>query len=93
MGEFGEPFHIMSNFPGYAYGTRLTEQQLQYATGKPQAEGTFDVLETWNIKVGATTLIFDTTASNGGWKGGATKILEGPIGRKLCLLCMSSPCL
>ena len=73
----------MSNSCGYADGKLMAVQKLHHAICKAQAEGTFDVLEMWIIEDIATTLVFDTAASNSGWKGGAAKLSEGLIYRKL----------
>ena len=41
----------MSSFLKYADGKQLAVRKLQHATGKAQAERTYDVLEMWNIKM------------------------------------------
>ena len=41
------------------------------------------VLDLWELINNVTTLVFDTTASNSGWKCEAAKLLEGLMGKKL----------
>ena len=78
--RFGESYEAlcidMSSSSGYADEKLLAEQKLQHATGKAQAEGTFDVIYKWNVKYVVTTSGFDNAASNSGWKGVAAKLLE-----------------
>ena len=57
-------------------GKILGVQKLERATGKAQAEASFEMLQLWQLEDKVRALVFDTTASNSGWKNGAAKILE-----------------
>ena len=52
--RLAESYHalsiVISSASGYADANLLAVQKLQQATGKDQKEGTFAVLEIWNIK-------------------------------------------
>ena len=74
---------IASGSPDYTDGKLLGVQQIENATGKVQAEATFEMVELWELKDHVKALVFDTTASNSGWKSGAAKYLEDMIGSKL----------
>lgn len=74
---------VLSCHPQYSEGKLLGIQKMQNAAGQTQAETTFNIIESWNIKDAVTALVFDTTASNSGWKKGAAKILEDLLGRKV----------
>ena len=69
--------------PNFTNGKLLAIQKLEPASGKAQAEVTFEVLELWELIDNVTTLVFDTTASNNGWRCGAAKLLKGMMGEKL----------
>ena len=58
-------------------------QKLELASGKAQAEATFEVLDLWELIDNVTILVFDTPASNSGRRCGATKLLQGLMGKKL----------
>ena len=58
-------------------------QKLEQASGKAQAEASFEVLDLWELIDNVTTLVFDTTASNSGWRCGTAKLLERMMGKKL----------
>ena len=64
-------------------GKLLGVQKLKRATGKAQAEASFQTLQSWQFDDEVRALVFDTTASITGWKNGVGKILEELSGRKL----------
>ena len=61
----------------------MANQKLEQASGKAQAEATFEVLDLWELIDNVTSLVLDTTASNSGWRCGAAKLLEGLMGKRL----------
>ena len=62
---------VISGAPQYESKKLLGVQKLNRATGKSQVEATFDMVEMWNVESAIKSLVFDTTASNSGWKSGA----------------------
>ena len=85
--RFGSKFEaltiVVTAAPQFTAGKILGVQKLERATGVAQAESTFQMLKAWGLDVKVRALVFDTTASNRGWKSGAAKILEELLGRKL----------
>ena len=71
----GAPQYVSRKLPGV--------QKLNRATGKSQVEATFDMVEMWNVESAIKSLVFDTTASNSGWKSGAARLLEDLFQKKL----------
>ena len=74
---------LVSGVSKYKQGKLLGVQKLERATGKAQAEASFDLLEVWNLKDEVKALVFDTTASNTGCNQGAAKTLEKLLDHKL----------
>ena len=64
-------------------GKILGVQKFNRATGKSQAEANFDMMEMWNVESSIKSLVFNTTASNSGWKSGAARLLENLFQKKL----------
>ena len=56
---------------------------MEKATGKAQAQASYELLEVWNLKENVKALVFDTTASNTGWNQDAAKTLEKLLDHKL----------
>ena len=74
---------IASDPQTYTNGKLLGIQKLENATGKAQAEASFEMLELWDLTDEVKAIVFDTTASNSGWKSGAAKLLENLLNRKV----------
>ena len=74
---------IASGPPFFTEGKLLGVQKLNKATGRAQAEASFNLIEMWDLKELVKALVFDRTASNTGWKSGAAKILEDLLHRKV----------
>ena len=64
---------VLSCQPQYSEGKLLGIQKIQNAAGQTQAETTFDIIKKWDIQDAVTALVFDTTASNSGWKKGCSE--------------------
>ena len=47
-------------------GKILGVQELEHATGKAQAQASFEMLQLWQLEDEVRALVFDTTASNSG---------------------------
>ena len=83
-GESHEALSIVATGPpNFTNGKLLAIQKLKQASGKAHAEATFEVLDLWELIDNVTSLVFDTTARNSGWRCGAVKLLEGLMGKKL----------
>ena len=83
-GESHEALSIVATGPpNFTHGKFLAIQKLEQASGKTQAEAIFEVLDLWELIDNVPTLVFDTTASNSGWRCGAEKLSEGLMGKKL----------
>ena len=83
-GESHEALSIVATGPpNFTNGKLLAIQKLEQASGKAQAEATFEVLDLWELIDNVTTLVLDTTASNSDWRCGTAKLLEGLMGKKL----------
>lgn len=52
-------------------------------TGQAQADSCLNALEEWKLKDKIQGLVFDTTASNTGWKMGACTLIEKALGREV----------
>ena len=63
-------------------GKLFRVQTLQNATGKAQAESSFELSELWDLVENANALVFDTTSANSGWKNGAASLLESLMNKK-----------
>ena len=74
---------IISGISDFKDGKLLGVQKLENATGKAQAQASYELLEVWNLKENVKALVFDTTASNTGWNQGAAKTLEKLLDHKL----------
>ena len=74
---------LVSGISNYKEGKLLGVQKLDSGSGKAQAKASYDFLEQLNLKQEVKSLVFDTTASNSGWKNGGAKILENRLDRKL----------
>ena len=74
---------LVSGTSTYKVGKLLRVQRLEKASGKAQANASYDLLEVWNLKQHVKALVFDTTASNTGWNNGAAKCLEKLLDQKL----------
>ena len=74
---------LVSGTSTYKEGKLLGVQRLEKASGKAQANASYDLLEVWNLKQQVKALVFDTTASNTGWNNGAAKCLEKLLDQKL----------
>ena len=83
-GESHEALSIVATVPpNFINGKLLAIQKLEQASGKALAEATFEVLDLWELIDNVTTLVFDTSASNSGWRCGAANLLEGMMSKKL----------
>ena len=67
---------LVSGTSTYKEGKLLGVQRLEKASGKAQANASYDLLEVWNLKQHVNALVFDTIASNTGWNNGVAKYLE-----------------
>ena len=74
---------VISGAPQHVRGKLLGVQKLNRASGKSHAEATFDMVEMWNVESAIKSLVFDITASSGGWKSGAARLLEDLFQKKL----------
>lgn len=74
---------VASGSPNYIHGKLLGVQQIENASGKKQAEATYEMTELWGLQDCVKALVFDTTASNSGWRNSAAKCLEEKFGHKL----------
>ena len=85
--RYGESHEVLpivaTGPPNFTNEKLLVIQKLEQASGKAQAEATSEVLNLWELIDNVTTLVFDTTASNSGWRCGAAKLLEELMGKKL----------
>ena len=74
-GESHEALSIVATGPpNFTNRKLLAIQKLEQASGKAQAEATFDVLDLWELIDNVTTFVFDTTASSSGWRCGAAEL-------------------
>ena len=64
---------LVSGTSAYKEGKLWGVQRLEKASGKAQANASYDLLEVWNLKQHVKALVFDTTASNTGWNSGVAK--------------------
>ena len=76
-------FVIISGILDFKDGKLFGVQKLEKATGKAQAQASYELLEVCNLKENVKALVFDTTASNTGWNQGAAKTLEKLLDHKL----------
>ena len=84
LGEKYEALCIMvTDASRFTSGKVLGIQKIANASGQTQAEATFEMLKTWNLDSKVKALVFDTTASNSGWKRGAAKLLEDFLQKKV----------
>ena len=74
---------IILGISDFKDGKLLGVQKLEKATGKAQAQASYELLEVWNLKENVKASVFDTTASNTGWNQGAAKTLEKLLDHKL----------
>ena len=74
---------IISGISDIKDGKLFGVQKLEKATGKAQAQASYELLEVCNLKENVKALVFDTTTSNTGWNQGAAKTLEKLLDHKL----------
>ena len=73
----------MSGIPNYKEGKLLGIPVISDGTGTTQASTTHGLIKQWKVENAVVGLVYDTTASNAGWKNGACVILEALLGRKV----------
>jgi len=74
---------IVLGAPEYIEGKLLGAPFLSDATGKSQAEASYELLELWQLVPNIVGLVFDTTASNTGTTKGAAGLFEQKLEKKL----------
>ena len=72
--------------PIYVEGKLLGIPEIMNGTGLVQAETSFDLIKDWELNKSIISMVFDTTASNSGWKNGASVSLEKKLNSKLFYL-------
>ena len=77
---------VVSGISTYKEGKLLGVQRLEKASGTPQADASYDLLEIWNLKQHVKALIFDTTASNTSWNNSAAKSLENVFSKRVVII-------
>jgi hypothetical protein len=77
---------LVSGVPTAEEGKVLGVPVIDSSTGMDQANATFNLAQQWGLCDNVRALVFDTTASNTGWKIGACVQLETLLGRKLLML-------
>ena len=77
---------LVAGAPNYVEGKLLGIPKIMNGTGLVQAETSFDLIKDWELNKSIIGMVFDTTASNSGWKNGASVILEKKLNSKLFYL-------
>ena len=72
--------------PEFEEGKVLGISVITNTTGEEQARATFALANEWEISDNVKSLVFDTTASNSGWKIVACVRLENLFDKKLFML-------
>ncbi|GBM65102.1 hypothetical protein AVEN_262593-1 [Araneus ventricosus] len=82
---------LVSGMPDVVEGKVLGIPVIANTTGEKQARTTFFLANEWKISDNVKSLVFDTTASNSGWKTGACARLENLSDKNLLLLACRHP--
>jgi hypothetical protein len=77
---------LVSGMPKYEEGKLLGVSIISSSTGEEQAKATYNMAEKWQLTDHVRALVFDTTASNSGWRIGACVLLERRLDKKLLML-------
>ena len=77
---------LVSGMPDFEQGKLLGVPVILNTTGQEQANATFAMAQQWGLAHHVRALVFDTTASNSGWKIGACVQLERLLNKKLLML-------
>ena len=79
--------------PDFEEGKLLGVPVITNSTGEEQANATNGLAREWELIDQVRALVFDTTASNSGWRIGACVKLEALLQKKTIHARMPSPCL
>lgn len=74
---------LIAGLPAHREGKLLGVPVISDGTGTTQATVTNAMINEWGVENTIVGLVFDTTASNSGWKNGACVKLETLLGRKI----------
>ena len=77
---------LVAGAPNYVEEKLLAIPKIMNGTGLVQAETSFDLIKDWELNKSIIGMVFDATASNSGWKNGASVILEKKLNSKLFYL-------
>ena len=72
--------------------TKIDQNGKKTSTGEAQAKAVFNSLKEWDILDRIRAFVFDTTASNTGWRSGATVRLNFLLGRVILYLACRHHC-
>lgn len=74
---------LVAGAPNFTEGKLLGVPVIPDGTGTTQAKASFTLAKDWKVENAVVGLVFDTTASNSGWKSGACVQLEGLLDKKV----------
>lgn len=74
---------LIAGLPAHREGKLLGVPVIADGTGTTQATVTHAVIQEWSVENAIVGLVFDTTASNSGWKNGVCVKLETLLGKKV----------
>ena len=77
---------LVSGMPDFEESKLLGVPVITNSTGEEQANATFGLAREWELIDQVRALVFDTTASNSGWRIGACVKLEALLQKKLFML-------
>ena len=66
---------LVAGAPNYEEGKLQGIPKIMNGTGLFQAETSFDLITDWELNKSIIGMVFDTTASNSGWKNGASDLI------------------
>jgi len=75
-GDTERPAVLIAGLPDHKEGKLLGVPLIPDGSGTTQASVTHALTHEWNVENSIVGLVFDTTASNSGWKNGACVKLE-----------------
>ena len=67
---------LIAGMPDHKEGKLLGISPIPHGTGTTQAKISHDLVLQWGAEISTVGLVFDTIASNSGWKSGACMQLE-----------------
>jgi hypothetical protein len=77
---------LISRMPEFEEGKLLGIPVINNSTAEEQAKATYEIVQRWKVADNIRALVFDTTASNSGWRRGACVRIELLLEKKLFML-------